>query len=85
MRHLRSDYDRFQDPAGKVPDDEPVFLLRGQDPAAGFAVHAYAVSFIAHGGDPEVGARIKEWSKEMKAYSEHAQHGPPDMPPGALR
>lgn len=31
MKHARADYDRIQDPAGLIPEDEPVFLLRGQD------------------------------------------------------
>lgn len=30
MLHAREDYNRFQDPEGLIPDDEPVFLLRGQ-------------------------------------------------------
>lgn len=42
MRHARPDYNRFQDPAGKVPDDEPVFLLRAQDPDAAEAVRYYS-------------------------------------------
>lgn len=33
MRHLRSDYQRIQDPAHKIGEDEPVFLLRAQDKA----------------------------------------------------
>jgi len=31
MKHARKDYDRIQDPAGLIPDDEPVFLFRAQD------------------------------------------------------
>ena len=31
MKHAREDYNRIQDPAGLIPADEPVFLLRGQD------------------------------------------------------
>lgn len=31
MKHAREDYNRIQDPAGLIPEDEPVFLLRGQD------------------------------------------------------
>lgn len=31
MRHARADYNRIQDPDGKIPDDEPVFLFRAQD------------------------------------------------------
>lgn len=31
MKHARPDYERFQDPAGKIPADEPVMLFRAQD------------------------------------------------------
>ena len=31
MIHARDDYNRIQDPAGKIGHDEPVFLLRAQD------------------------------------------------------
>jgi hypothetical protein len=31
MLHARSDYQRFQDPAGKIGEDEPVMLFRAQD------------------------------------------------------
>lgn len=31
MLHSRKDYMRIQDPAGLIPADEPVFLLRAQD------------------------------------------------------
>ena len=31
MIHAREDYNRIQDPLGKIPVEEPVFLLRGQD------------------------------------------------------
>ena len=34
MKHARKDYDRIQDPENKIPDDEPVFLIRGQDTTA---------------------------------------------------
>jgi hypothetical protein len=30
MKHARDDYNRIQDPAGLIPEDEPVFLLRAQ-------------------------------------------------------
>lgn len=31
MIHAREDYNRIQDPDGKIPEDEPVFLIRAQD------------------------------------------------------
>ena len=34
MKHARLDYQRIQDPAGLIPEDEPVFLLRAQDATA---------------------------------------------------
>lgn len=49
MRHARPDYDRFQDPAGLIPEDE-VILIRGQDQAAIPAMEAMP------------GLRSAEWS-----------------------
>ncbi len=43
MRHLRSDYNRIQDPAGKIGADEPVFLLRAQDDAFPMMLAVYAL------------------------------------------
>lgn len=51
MRHARPDYDRIQDPAGKIPADEPVFLLRGQDKWAAIVVWIYAWLVRLTGGD----------------------------------
>lgn len=31
MKHAREDYNRIQDPEGKIPVNEPVMLFRGQD------------------------------------------------------
>lgn len=42
MKHARKDYDRIQDPENKIPTDEPVFLLRGQDASAARTVRYWA-------------------------------------------
>jgi len=43
MKHAREDYkDRFEDTLGKIPDDEPVFLIRGQDRFGPSALNYYA-------------------------------------------
>lgn len=34
MIHARDDYSRIQDPENKIPEREPVFLLRAQDMTA---------------------------------------------------
>jgi hypothetical protein len=52
MKHARPDYNRFQDPEGKIPEDEPVFLIRGQDKVSASAVRAWAMLNEAAGGDP---------------------------------
>jgi hypothetical protein len=68
-----------------IPDDEPVFLLRGQDPAAANAVRAYARLARALGSDPEMCNRIMQWADEMEQYAATKQHGVPDVPEGMLR
>ena len=42
MIHARQDYARIQDPDGKIPADEPVFLLRAQDITAPATVRRWA-------------------------------------------
>lgn len=68
-----------------IPDDEPVFLLRGQDPAAAKAVRAYIRYAAAIGVDEETLAALDTWAEEMADYAERAQHGPADVPAGMLR
>lgn len=69
MRHARADYNRFQDPAGIIPDDEPVFLLRGQDRLAADAVEFYAALVQAAGGSADVVEKSRRWASEMRAWS----------------
>lgn len=80
MRHARPDYDRFQDPAAKIPMDEPVFILRGQDRCAPDAVRAYAAVVAARGGDPEIIKLSRDWADEMDRYQKQHGHKMPDLP-----
>lgn len=43
MKHARPDYNRIQDPAGLIPEDEPVFLFRAQDRFAADAIYGYLI------------------------------------------
>jgi len=54
MRHARVDYNRIQDPAGIIPEDEPVFLLRGQDKHAAETLRFYAALVADDEGSEEV-------------------------------
>lgn len=49
MKHARTDYNRIQDPEGKIPADEPVFLLRGQDALFIPMLRVYAELARSHG------------------------------------
>lgn len=52
MKHARSDYQgRIVDLAGRIPADEPVFLLRGQDQFAAPAVRFWADLVRPHNPD----------------------------------
>ena len=68
-----------------IPDDEPVFLLRGQDISSGPAVRAWADDVEQRGGDAELVQRVREWAKEMEMYARGKAHGVADVPEGMLR
>jgi hypothetical protein len=59
MKHARPDYDRFQDPAGLIPEDEPVFLIRGQDRAAPAAMRAWIDEAAAQGASADIIDRVE--------------------------
>ena len=54
MRHAREDYNRIQDPEGLIPEDEPVFLIRGQDQVGAETVERWAFLATAAGADVEI-------------------------------
>jgi hypothetical protein len=71
MRHARVDYDRIQDPSGLIPEDEPVFLLRGQDRHASSTLEHYAERLSAAGGDPQMVRLVLEHAGRMRAWPRH--------------
>lgn len=76
MKHAREDYDRFQDPLGLIPDDEPVFLLRGQDVLACHAVTFYA-ELCEQNQAPEIAAKARAHADRMAAWPKKKI---PDLP-----
>lgn len=77
MKHARADYDRIQDPAGLIPVDEPVFLLRAQDKHAAKVLRYYANQVMIDGGDSKVFAATLAQADAMDAWPKHKA---PDMP-----
>jgi hypothetical protein len=74
MKHAREDYQRFQDPEGKIPEDEPVFLIRGQDKIAPTVLRYYANLNDTQHGDPQLSDQVREqaermdqWQKDVKS------------------
>lgn len=67
MIHAREDYNRIQDPANKIPADEPVFLLRAQDELACKAV-AYYAELCEGAQAPEIAAKARAHADRMAAW-----------------
>lgn len=73
MKHARPDYDLIQDPRGKIPKDEPVFLLRGQDPKAQACMRLWCELAAKDGSDPRLTtlvqnhiALVDEWQRKIR-------------------
>jgi len=76
MKHAREDYNRFQDPAGLIPEDEPVFLLRGQDALACKAV-AYYAQLCEEVQSPEIAEKARIHAELMESWPKKKI---PDLP-----
>lgn len=81
MLHARDDYnDRIQDKAGKIPADEPVFLLRAQDPYAADAVQCWLNNYLSLTQEPDLAVveQVQQHIGRMRAYQPKKPH--PDLP-----
>lgn len=80
MQHARRDYQkRIQDSAGLIPQDEPVFFLRGQDVTSAIVVEIWATLNEAMGAEPEIVSAARKQAQRMRDWSKK-KHA--DMPPG---
>ena len=79
MRHAREDYKRFQDPEEKIPEDEPVFLIRAQDAVGPEAVKAYAEILERRFPGSQVASLADEWADEMAEWQEEHGSKEPDL------
>jgi len=81
MLHARKSYKDIQDPTGKIPKEEPVFLIRGQDLAGYAAVRGWIELTRMAGGDPAMLNMVKGHAKKMKAWPKKKVA---DLPPGDI-
>lgn len=80
MRHARKDYNRIQDPAGLIPEKEPVFLLRGQDLCAPATLAFYATEVRRLEGNEEIADMVEGWAIEMLHWQDKVKCKMPDLP-----
>jgi hypothetical protein len=81
MKHARKDYDRIQDPAGLIGEDEPVFLLRAKDELAGATVRYWATAALLAGADPATLRMAMDQARRMDLWSLVHDSKIPDVPP----
>jgi hypothetical protein len=79
MIHARKDYERLQDPAGSIPEDE----LRAQDKVGPDAVEQWATLADLAGADPRITEHAREHAQRMRDYQQSHGAKIPDMPEGA--
>ncbi|GAH09623.1 unnamed protein product [marine sediment metagenome] len=80
MKHERKDYNRFQDPQGLIPEDEPVFLLRGQDVLAPDLLMLWAQRLRNRGGSSYMAVVVEKHAEKMVAWQENIKQKLPDLP-----
>ncbi len=80
MKHAREDYNRIQDPENLIPEDEPVFLLRGQDALAPKLLLNWAANLRLVGGDPAMAKLVENQAQAMLEWQKNVKVKNPDMP-----
>lgn len=79
MIHAREDYNHIQDPSGKIPEDEPVFLLRGQDKFAPALLCEWAKQLMEAGGDMSMALEVVAHAIKMHDWQESVKKKIPDL------
>jgi hypothetical protein len=74
MKHARKDYDKVMK---KIPEDEPVFVLRGQDAVAANTVRFWAAAAATAGAAPDIVEAARKHADLMEAWPTKKI---PDMP-----
>ena len=80
MKHAREDYNRIQDPAGKIPEDEPVFLIRGQDKCGPETLRFWARLAAEQGAHKDIVHAAFDQASEMEFWQDMCAQKVPDMP-----
>lgn len=79
MIHAREDYNRIQDPELKIPENEPVFLIRGQDKIAPQVVSIWADLAEIAGAEQNIINAARNHVLKMKEWQNKINVKIPDM------
>jgi hypothetical protein len=78
MKFTRDDYNkRIIDTAGKIPDDEPVFLLRAQDVYAPSTLRFYA-KLLEEDGNIDMADELRLHARHMVIWQKSVRVHKPD-------
>ena len=78
MKFTRDDYnERIVDKAGKIPEDEPVFLLRAQDVYAPSTLRHYA-KLLNEDGNVEMAEELLQHARQMVVWQKSVRVHRPD-------
>jgi len=80
MLHASQDYMRIQDPEGKIPEDEPVFLIRAQDVTAPDVVTYWAIKAKQVGAAKNIVEAAEDHVSAMVEWQRKHGMKIPDMP-----
>lgn len=80
MIHARGDYNRIQDPEGKIGEDEPVFLFRAKDVLAPVVLAKYVELLAIHRGQKEMIDSTLIQEQKMREWQRQNGCKLPDMP-----
>lgn len=79
MIHARKDYNRIQDPEGIIPENEPVFLLRGQDKFAPELLLRWASKLRLDDGDVRMAQIVENHAMDMIGWQKAIKCKQPDL------
>ncbi len=83
MKHARPDYDVIQAPHDMIPEEEPVFLIRGQDMVGAEAVRFWAQIAGMAGAETAICLAALEQASRMEKWQRERGSKCPDLPEGA--
>ena len=80
MKHARPDYNRIQDPDHLIPENEPVFIIRGQDIAGPDTLRIWAALATARGARSDITRAALSQADTMEQWQLIHVKKIPDLP-----